>query len=207
MPSLLKQIVEVYIENYTLPTDPCQFNTINMSYIWQQNPELDQLLDLIDTIPNLDWNNITCYVLIQEPIKSFLLNSSNEYLISYDYWFGNQLDYINSGLVLNNTINYNYNISYYNFSGKCNVFNVTNGLYCSGNNSYVHNYSNDENRHCLYPFVESPVKQPWFVDVTGLDNHCGLPCNFDTDPSDQEQIVKFCLLIYFSCHWLGFILF
>ena len=179
IPTQLKYFIEATIVNYTLPYDPCEFNTINTSFIWHQT-NLQHYLGVID---DRYWQN--SYLLIQEPLSSYLKNISQDYLISYQYWFDN-------AILNDNSINQSSDT---NYTGKCDIYNVTNSLCCNENNSYRYSYrygcntsnSDDSNidSQCFYPFVESPVKQSYTLE------YCGLSCNFDVDLSDEQEIDNF----------------
>lgn len=173
IPTTLRLLIEAQIDNFTLPTDPCQFHTINVSWIWNQIEDIETYLDLIDAE---DYDTVPCYLLIQEPLKSVLstVDPNKSYLVSYSYWFGS------------NQTNFSDN------SGACDIYNLTNALYCDDANytgiTTDGNSTIDGDDECVYPFVESPYKRG-YLEAIGLE-YCGIPCEMDLYKGDINALVK-----------------
>eukprot|EP01083_Nonionella_stella_P252750 870494_1 len=138
-PTEIPSIVESYInsiENYVLPQNPCEFDTINMTWIFTQVDA--SVLDLVSD--NSYFATIPCQLLIQIP--NILTDRNIQYLTEHNYWFGNN---DNSGQCdTQNTDNNLYNITVCNYTEDGNVLiaNVTEDK-CT----------NDD--RCYYPFVRS----------------------------------------------------
>ena len=150
-----------------MPYNPCEFNTINVSWIWNQIDGIELYLSFID---DEEWDAVPCYILIQEPLKSILstLDTDKSYLVDYNYWFGD-------------SINFDEN------NGKCDIYNLTNALYCNNDTNITYAASTQT---CRYPLVESKKYKMQFLEEWGLE-HCGYRCDFNLYKGDMDALVKF----------------
>ena len=81
---LIEYAIEQQIDDYTLPTDPCLFDSVNATWIWSQLT----LNSNIEEAVIEDIKEAPCQVWIDPMMTRFLYQRNEEYLIDYDYWFG-----------------------------------------------------------------------------------------------------------------------
>ena len=187
--------MELYINNgidgYILPSNPCEFDNINMTWIFTQVDS--SVLNLVTD--NSYFETIPCQLLTQLP---WLLQQRDlNYLISDDYWFGDdpQCDTIT-------TANNLYNIT------ECDYVTTNNNTntYWNGTHWVVQNpnitESYDEcpnDDRCYYPFVRTRFESDKLKDF-GMC-HCQESCKFRFYGGDIEI-----LDIYNqSCCWISLI--
>ena len=175
--------MEDYGYNYTLPIDPCEYDTINVTWVIKAT-ELESLLSLI-TKDN--YIVTSCYLIIQEPLKTELEILNITYLINYNYWFG---DYN----FTNNNSGYDIN----DYTGKCNITTKKNGLNCVNGTNNNHNISlgyvwEETDDGCYYPFVKGPknYKTDYLTNIDDSLDYCGVPCEFDLYKGNIQDLVKF----------------
>ena len=101
IPNVVRNYIESRIAGYTLPTNPCSFDTINSTWIFSQIS-----VSAIHQLGTNDIRNTPCQVLV--PIPNAMANRGLPYLIDETYWFGD-----------NNTNN----------GGQCDVINTNNNPY------------------------------------------------------------------------------
>eukprot|EP01084_Bolivina_argentea_P259565 438001_1 len=180
IPTVVLAFIKQYASSdYYIPTDRCDYHTVNLTTI-QSEENVD--LSLLSVVPSDIFTQTPCEFLVQLPYD--LLHQKNvTYLTDYDYWFtdGNYLN-CNQSLI----INCDYNIS-----------NQT-----SNKNTNKLCYLGTE---CLYPFVQSTYVK--YYPRQGGMCHCNIDCRlrpFKWKISTFDTIIDICacvssisLLIYF----------
>ena len=85
---VLETWVNHMVDNFTVPTDPCLFDTINVTQIWDQieiNQDDDTMLQALHN----KINEQPCQIWIDPSIfKTFIEPYNKTFLIDHDYWFG-----------------------------------------------------------------------------------------------------------------------
>ena len=155
--------MEIYInggiDGYILPSNPCGFDNINMTWIFSQvDPSI---LDLVTD--NSYFSTIPCQLLVQLP---WLLDERDiNYLIDQDYWFGDdgQCDIVN-------TENNVYNITICEYE----LIQVNNNSNLNETKETFDECPNDD--RCYYPFVLTKYKSDDLKQF-GMC-HCQESCQF-----------------------------
>ena len=208
-PTSIPELVRLYVNNkindYTLPTDPCLFDTINMSWIFTQIDS--SILNAINGASYFE--TIPCQVLIQ--ISDILISKDLQYLITEDYWFGNQ-ELNNDKVGECDTINTNnnlYNITLCDYHSDNPTNNTTNNHTAETSNNNNDQCINDD-KDCYYPYYRSSYKTNK-LKVFG-QCHCQLSCQLEFYPGqDIKQldnynlaccIIALFLIIGYFINWV-----
>ena len=149
-------------DGYTLPTDRCEFDTINLTYITQPIRSLG--ISGFGQGSVKDLSSLPCEILVQLP-EDTLQSKDLSYLIDYDYWFLND-----TYLTCNQSLAISCNESSTNRENST-IYNNDYTLPNSGQIDDPECYLGDE---CLYPFVQSLYAKDE-PQVGGMCK-CGLDC-------------------------------
>ena len=95
VPPFLTSFVNDKVDNFTVPTDPCYFDTINVGEILKEI-NLDEEDYVFKAIADTMYK-VPCQIWIDEEIfNTFIDPYGIEYLIDYDYWFVDEGDACNT---------------------------------------------------------------------------------------------------------------
>ena len=196
-PTSIDDLVEFYInsrmDGYILPTDPCLFDTINMSWIFTK---IDS--SILNSIGGSYFQIIPCQILTQIP--DILTNKGVEYLLDENYWFGDEDGMGQCDIV--NTDNNPYNITICDYSFLSNMNDTNNSVITSNSNSSqeIDKCYNDD-KDCYYPFYRSEYQTNKQKDFGRC--HCQLSCQLEFYPGkDINDLNNFTQ----SCCWISFFL-
>ena len=154
------------IDGYTLPTDPCLFETINVSWIFTQlNPSI------FYTIDKSYFEYIPCQILVQIP--DILESEEVEYLIDYSYWFSDNIDDNN---------------------GECDVTNLEDPWHFlfTGIQFVECDYSSVDEQ-IYHPWIESAIFGVWYSSMAiGFDaiNRRIFLFGSDDDLFDGNKVIR-----------------
>lgn len=172
-PTSIPQIVELYINSgisdYTLPTNPCLYDTVNMSWIFTIIDK--STLDLVTD--NSYFATIPCQLLMQ--LSDILEQREIEYLIQEDYWFGD-----NGACDTRNITN---NL-YQSIECNCNSQNQNSSNMTSLEDSDI--CYDDEN--CLFPFAKTRYRTDYLESIGQC--HCRISCEVHFFKGDIAVLVK-----------------
>eukprot|EP01083_Nonionella_stella_P202905 740804_1 len=177
-------VLQVFIndqtpDDYYLPSDRCDYDTINMTYIAQS---VD--LSLLSLVQSDDFAQLPCEILIQLP-SDILQNKHVDYLIDFDYWFVND-----TYLDCNHSLSIQCPDSTHNSTTNDTTSVAINECYLG--------------EQCLYPFVPSAYLTD-FPKIAGMcqcASDCRLrPSKIDLSVLDTSSLCLsicgfICLFIY-----------
>eukprot|EP01084_Bolivina_argentea_P259566 438005_1 len=185
IPIVVQAFIKQYAStDYYIPTDRCEFNTINLTTI-QSEENVD--LSLLSLVSSDIFTELPCEFLVQLP-PDLLQDKNVDYLIDYDYWFTNDT-YLNcnQSLIIDCLSNNNSNQTSNDIDNK----NKNKICYLG--------------KECLYPFVKSKYTN-YYPHEAGMC-HCNLDCRlrpFKWNLVTFDTILDVCvyassifLLIYF----------